>query len=416
MLLCVICSYSVLGNIFLGPRSVNSGLIMPSNENWSYNGATYSAGKLVFPNDEGDKDTRFDWWYMTAHFVTKTGKKFSYTAAYFGNDPTYYTRQTAILDETNKIYYRQSLNGKFTSQKYLLNLTYSNSNGDQDYWYQKEDELFNYILYTEIDELYALNVTLSSNKPPLIHGGDGIIPMGHGGDSYYYSLTNLTLNGTFVHDGIIEPVYGFAWIDRQWGDWAHTGYGFDGWEWFALQLNDNTEIMLYLFFDVKTGKMITPTLSIMFSDGSSVDLSDEKKFDIQYLDYWEAPDEHLNLKSLFFKQYFSSGWKLTILKYRINLTITPIIKNQRVSETSWEGSCYVNGTYSDVPIDGVSTVELTHRYSEPDYLKISVACILFFLMIGIAFKLVKSKVEKYPKIKNLKRSKMKPVKLSGVNL
>jgi predicted secreted hydrolase len=306
---------------------------------------------------------------MTSNFVTKTGRKFSYTVGYFGEDPAYYDRQTAILDETNKVYYGQLLGGRFTSEKGSLNLTYSNLNGDHDYWHQKGAELFNYILHTEIDKLFALNIALSSNKLPLAHGGDGIIPMGHGGYSYYYSLTNLSLNGTFMHDGIVEPLHGSAWIDRQWGDWAHKGYGFDGWEWFAIRLNDNTEIMLGYVFDVRTRKIITPILSIMLSDGSSVNLSNRKEFKIQYLDYWEAPDEYRSLKNLFFKQYFSCGWKIAIPRYGIDLTIIPIVKNQRVCRETWEGSCYVTGTHNGIKIDGISTVELTHRYSRLRWLR-----------------------------------------------
>ena len=358
---------------------------------------TYSKGQLVFPIDEGDKDTESDWWYITSHFVTESGKKFSYTVVYFGENPTYYTRQTAIVDITNKTYYRHWLKGNFTSEKYSLNLTYSNSNGDHDYWYQiSMNKLFNYRLFTEIDELYALNVTLSANKLPLINGGIGVIPMGYDGDSYYYSQTNLTINGTFIHDGIIETIQGIAWIDRQWGNWSRTGY--DGWEWFALQLNDDTQIMLYLFFDPKTGEMITPTLDIMFNNGSYVDL-DENEFDIEYLGYWEASDVPGNWRNLFVKRYYSSGWIITIPKYNINLSITPIIKNQRVSTTGWEGSCYVNGTHDGTIINSISTVELTHHYSKLNYLNIFIACILSVLVsigvIGTVYRyLIKSQSKK----------------------
>lgn len=361
------------------------------------NATTYSKGQLVFPIDEGDKDTKFDWWYITSHFVTESDAKFSYTVVYFGQDPDYYTRQTAIVDITNKTYYRQCLQGNFTSEKYLLNLTYSNSNGDRDCWYQlSKDKLFNYRLFTEIDELYALNVTLSANKLPLINGGLGVIPMGYGGDSYYYSQTNLTINGTFMHEGIIEPIQGIGWIDRQWGNWSRTGY--DGWEWFALQLDDNTQIMLYLFFNPKTGEMITPTLDIMFNDGSYVDLN-KTEFDIEYLGYWEASDVPWNWRNLFVKRYYSSGWIITIPKYNINLSVTPIIKNQRVSATGWEGSCYVNGTHNDIIISSISTVELTHRYSKLNYLNIFVACVLSILVsigvIGTVYRyLIKSQSKK----------------------
>ncbi len=324
-----------------------------------------STGKIVFPRDEGDKDTPFDWWYLTSHFTTETKKKFSYTVVYISNGPKYCIRQTSITDELRKKYFWELMDGTIISKKNLLNLTYLNTNGDRDYWYQKNDLLFSYILSTEISNHFRLNICLTANKSPLVHGDKGLIHVGNGGDSFYYSLTNLALSGTFTCDGITETIQGVAWIDRQWGSWDTKGY--DGWEWFALQLNDNTEIMLYLFFDFLREKRITPALDIMFSDGTSVNLNDSKMFTLKKLDYWEVKNPGFIgcLQTIFAKSYFSSGWRLTIPRYDIDLTIIPIIKNQRIDQSSWEGSCRVIGKHNGIKINSVSTVELTHLYIYP---------------------------------------------------
>jgi predicted secreted hydrolase len=323
--------------------------------------SNYSKGKLVFPRDEGDKDTLYDWWFLTSHFVTKSEKKFTYTVVYFGTDPTYYARQISLTDESAKKYFVQVRKGPFLSKKGLFNIVYTNSDGDHDHWRQIDGKLFQYRLFAEIRGYNALNVTLTANKPPLVHGNGGLMHMGTAGESFYYSQTNLSLNGTFTHDGITEQVSGMAWIDRQWGDWKE---GHDEWEWFALQLNDNTEIMLYLFYDVKSGRRNTPCLSIMFGDGTSLDLSSEKEFSLQALDYWEA-DENFKQRmgALFLKRLFSSGWRFRIPRCNIDLFIIPVIKNQRLR--TWEGSCYVQGTHNGTIINCVGTVELTHLYCEP---------------------------------------------------
>lgn len=320
---------------------------------------TYSKGRIAFPIDEGDKDTPFDWWYMTSHFTTETGKKFSYTVAYISNGPECCTRQTSVTNNIKKTYFWELMKGSLISKKSLLNLTYLNSKGDKDHWYQKKDELFSYILSTGISKSLKLTVALTANKPPLVHN-NGIIQMGSGGDSFYYSLTNLTLNGIFAHDGITEKVHGIAWIDRQWGSWNNNGY--DGWEWFALQLNDNTEIMLYLFYDFLKEKRISHALSIMFNDGTSVNLNDPQMFNLTNLDYWEVKNQNFQSIS---KWYFSNGWRLLIPIYGIDLTVTPIIKNQRIDQGSWEGSCRVIGKHNGIKINSISTVELTHLYVYP---------------------------------------------------
>ncbi len=325
------------------------------------NSNIYSKGKIVFTRDEGHRDTPLNWWYLTSHFATKDGRKFSYTVAYLGLNSSYYIRQTSITDESKKEYFSQLKRGPFTSQKGLLDVTYSNSDGDRDHWCEKKDKPFNYNLFTEIRGRYCFKVELTANKPPLVHG-DGIIQMGKGGGSYYYSITNLSLEGTFIHDGIVEAVKGIAWIDHQWGEWKK---GYAGWEWFALQLNDNTEIMLYLFYDAKTGSRINSCFSIMFENGSSISFNKDE-FVLQPLDYWEANQTFKQkfLGCLFLKHYFSSGWKLKIPKFGIALTIIPVMKEQRVGN-SWEGSCYVQGTHNDVLINTIGSVELTYIYGEP---------------------------------------------------
>ena len=42
-------------------------------------------------------------------------------------------------------------------------------------------------------------------------------------------------------------VTGEAWMDHQWGDFATYQEG--GWDWFAVQLDDGTDVMLYLIRD-----------------------------------------------------------------------------------------------------------------------------------------------------------------------
>jgi predicted secreted hydrolase len=260
------------------------------------------------------------------------------------------------------------MKGSLISKKDSLNLTYLNSKSDKDYWYQQKDKLFNYLLSTKIGTRLKFNISLTANKPPLVHN-DGIIQMGDGGTSFYYSLTNLTLNGTFACDGITENIHGLAWIDRQWGSWDDKGY--DGWEWFALQLNDNTEIMLCVFYDFLKEKRISHALSLMFNDGTSVNLNDPKMFSMTNLDYWEVKNQKsMGIFQNISRLYFSNGWRLSIPRYEIDLIIKPIIKSQRIDQGSWEGSCHVVGKHKGIPIDSISTVELTHLHVYPNQIRL----------------------------------------------
>jgi predicted secreted hydrolase len=83
-------------------------------------------------------------------------------------------------------------------------------------------------------------------KAPALQGERGLwrksAEAGHA--SHYYSLTRMPVRGTVVVSGTTFPVGGLAWMDREWGTSA-LGAGQVGWDWFALQLADGRELMLY---------------------------------------------------------------------------------------------------------------------------------------------------------------------------
>ena len=93
----------------------------------------------------------------------------------------------------------------------------------------------------------GLDLALQATKEPALHDTDGWIDFGAGGGSYYYSRTAMTAAGTLTLDGRELQVTGQAWFDHQWGDFISVGGG--GWDWFAVNLADGTDITLSLVRD-----------------------------------------------------------------------------------------------------------------------------------------------------------------------
>ena len=62
--------------------------------------------------------------------------------------------------------------------------------------------------------------------------------------SYYYSLPRLRATGTIQSNNETHSVEGSAWIDREWSSSALAPDQV-GWDWFALQMDDGRDIMLY---------------------------------------------------------------------------------------------------------------------------------------------------------------------------
>ena len=91
-----------------------------------------------------------------------------------------------------------------------------------------------------------LTLTLSPAKPPVLHGESGLSRKGPGPDEYssYVSITRLNASGTLEKNGKTEALTGHAWFDHEWGPGGLPA-GISGWDWFALILEDGSELMLY---------------------------------------------------------------------------------------------------------------------------------------------------------------------------
>ena len=97
-----------------------------------------------------------------------------------------------------------------------------------------------------IDPRFDLRFTLKSEKPPVIQGENGISQKaaGAGHASHYISLTRLATNGTITLGGKSIEVTGLAWMDHEF--FTHQLERDQiGWDWFSVQLDDNTELMLF---------------------------------------------------------------------------------------------------------------------------------------------------------------------------
>ncbi|MBU0508363.1 T9SS type A sorting domain-containing protein [bacterium] len=203
-----------------------------------------------------------------------------------------------------------------------------------------------------------LNVDMSSRKPPLIVSGDGFIEIGNGW-SGYYSHTRVQVEGTIAVHGYTEPVTGWAWIDHQWGDFLGIGHGNVQWEWFSIQLDDWTDIMVA---DV----WVNGVRQGGFGEGlnlydSDCNLEILPNYGIQQMSYWDDPVSG---------RRFATAWQITEPSRQIALTVEAEFNAQAISITPtqifpvsfWEGVCTVSGTVGGILVSGNAYAELTHGW------------------------------------------------------
>ena len=201
---------------------------------------------------------------------------------------------------------------------------------------------------------YTMHIDLLGLKPPTLHNGNGLITYGLGGFSYYYSRTRMALSGTLLDHNQALQVTGEAWMDHQWGNFLSLGGG--GWDWFSIQLQNNTELMLYFIRDA-TGNVISTYVG--YIDQYAVDhLLPANELHSTVLEHWTSPATGAT---------YPSGWRLDISDpvLHLSLTLTPELKDQELlvyqstGNSYWEGAVSIQGQDAGQTIRGEGYVELT---------------------------------------------------------
>jgi predicted secreted hydrolase len=141
-------------------------------------------------------------------------------------------------------------------------------------------------------------------------------------------------------------------MDHQWGDFVTYQGG--GWDWFAIQLDDGRDIMLYLIRD-PSGRPAIFDGSIVAADGGLTVL-EEGDFAIAPTGEWTSEATGTT---------YPSGWCVALPEHGLEMTVTPALPNQEVDSRPttgviyWEGAADVVGVEQGNPLSGNAYVELT---------------------------------------------------------
>ena len=203
----------------------------------------------------------------------------------------------------------------------------------------------------------AVDLTLRALKPVVLQGDDGLSQKGPepGNASYYYSFTRLEAAGTVTADGGTYPVAGLAWLDREWSTSALSP-GLVGWDWFALQLDDGTELMVYRLRQGDGGTAPLSAGTYVRGDGSVVRLGADD-FELEETASWTSPEGGR----------YPSGWAVRVPRLDLALTVAPRLPDQELvlAFRYWEGAVAVAGSRGGREVSGRGYVELTGYADEP---------------------------------------------------
>ncbi len=198
----------------------------------------------------------------------------------------------------------------------------------------------------------AIDLTLRSHKAPAVHGQNGVSikAAGVGGASHYYSMTRLEVSG--IVDG--RRCHGLAWMDHEFGS-SRLRENQAGWDWFSIQLDNDTELMLYQIRRRDGTPDLTSSGSLITSDGSVIHLGHDQ-MRVQPLARWKSPKSGAT---------YPMGWRVSVPSLQIAVTLQPLLNQQELVTrestrvTYWEGAVSVSGSFDNVAVRGQGYVEMT---------------------------------------------------------
>ena len=320
-----------------------------------------------FPADHG-KHPRYrnEWWYVTGNLDGADGERFGFELTIFrfslapaeGQDGAprssawatnqVYIGHFAVTDvEAEDFYvaerYARGALGLAGARAEPLRVWLEN-------WYLQTATGADWRLYAK-DRDVELSLTLRPLKPPVPNGREGLSQKSvePGNASYYYSMPRLKAEGMLTIAGDMHEVSGLAWLDREWGSSALSSNQ-EGWDWFALQLSDGSDLMFYQLRRTDGRPDPHSAGTWILADGSSMHLSHDEVL-LQVRDYWDSPRGGR----------YPMAWSLEIPRLALELQVDPVLKAQEL-ETEvryWEGAVDVAGRRAGKAVEGRGYVELT---------------------------------------------------------
>jgi predicted secreted hydrolase len=320
-----------------------------------------------FPADHGPHpEFRTEWWYFTGNLETAAGRRFGFQLTFF---------RSALAPEMPE---RRS--AWATRQAWLAHFAVSDVDGERFHAFERwsrggpvglagarvrpfrvwvegwearspDGGVFPLQLSAREGEI-GIDLTLERGKPPVLQGERGWSRKSAepGNASYYYSLTRMPAKGTVRLGGESFAVAGLAWMDRE---WSTSSLGADqvGWDWFALQLSDGSEVMLYRLRRADGTADPASSGTVIAPGGESRTLS-LPELTLEDLDRWRSPRSGAA---------YPARWRLRIPSAELDLEIRPLLADQEldVSFRYWEGAVEVEGTRGGRTVEGRGYAELT---------------------------------------------------------
>lgn len=320
-----------------------------------------------FPKDHGaHNDFQTEWWYYTGNLATESGRRFGYQLTFFRRavvppemridrpsdwsvEQVYLAHFSLTDVQTGQFYANEKIGrgaaglaGAVGEPAYQVWL---------DEWQVVQVGENEYLLQAKTDQV-AVELQLINRKGEILQGEEGYSRKGEeaGNASYYISQTRLETRGKITVSDIDYTVSGLSWMDHE---FSNSALGEDqvGWDWFSLQLNNDTEIMLFTLRKEDGSIDRFSSATLILADGRAQRFN-ANQFIVEVKEQWLSPKTGA---------VYPSRWQIFIPEVDILLDVRPLIPDQElvVSYIYWEGAVFAQGNMGDRAVSGYGYVELT---------------------------------------------------------
>ena len=312
-----------------------------------------AASALEFPRDHGaHPEAGVEWWYYTGHLSDRAGRAYGFQLTFFRVRELHLAHFAWTDVARKKFSYEEKTHlalpgiaGSATGRLDVSNEDWSARAGPRG-----------------VHEVTAsgpageLRLALTPVKSPVAHGDAGLSRKGPGAAEYsrYVSITRMDARGTVKRGASTETLSGTAWFDHEWGPGVLPAAA-RGWDWFALQLDDGSDVMLYRMRGAdgkatpfSSGTLVPPSGAPSVIRWADVRLTETKK--------WRSPRSGAT---------YPAGWRIALPSIGLDVDVTPLLADQELDTAAstgvvyWEGACSVRGMRRGRPIAGRAYVELT---------------------------------------------------------
>lgn len=317
---------------------------------------------LSFPEDHGSHpDFRTEWWYYTGNLKTPAGRHVGFQLTFFRVALAPAAEPRASAWATRQLYVAHfavtdTAGRRFHAASRVSRAALKLAGADAvpfrvwvEDWSAAGEGASTRLRASEAD--IALDLTVAAGKPVVLQGDRGLSRKGAepGNASLYYSLTRMPARGVIRLGAETLEVTGEAWMDREWSTSA-LGTGVEGWDWFAMQLDDGRELMVYLLRrrDGTVDPFSAGTLVAVDGTAQRLDAGDVR---IETLGHWTSPRSGVR---------YPARWRLSVPPAELRLDIEPRLADQEliVGTRYWEGAVAIAGSAAGRPIAGQGYVEL----------------------------------------------------------